>query len=109
MRQEKGEWNGAPPAPARARLVGKQAGKGLPQVADGFGLGLVFTWGPALGGVGGAEAVRQGLGFAETERQGGLGATGPGTQSRGLAWKPAGRAQSSRGCDDRKPGIPTLT
>lgn len=52
-------------------LVREQAGKRLPQVADGFGLGLVFTWGPTLGGVGCAEAVGQGLRFAETERQGG--------------------------------------
>lgn len=52
-------------------LVREQAGKRLPQVADGFSLGLVFTWGPTLGGVGCAEAVGQGLRFAVTERQGG--------------------------------------
>lgn len=79
MRQEKGEWNGALPLPAQASLVREQAGKRLPQVADGFGLGLILTWGPTLGGVGRAEAVGQGLGFAETERKGGLGVTGPGT------------------------------
>lgn len=86
MRQEKGEWNRALPLPARASLVREQAGKGLPQVADGFGLGLVLTWGPTLGGIGCAEAVGQGLGFAETERKGGWGWQGQGHESQGLAW-----------------------
>lgn len=58
--------------PSPGRLVREQAGKGLPQVADGLGLGLIFTCGPTLGGVGCAEAVSQGLGFAETKRQEGL-------------------------------------
>lgn len=66
MRQESGTEHS--PVPAPAGLVREQAGKGLPQVADGFGLGLVFTWGPALGSIRCAEAVSQGLGFAETER-----------------------------------------
>ena len=56
--------------------VGEEAGERLPQVADGLGLGLVFTGGPTLGGVRRAEAVSQGLGFAETERQGGWGRPG---------------------------------
>lgn len=67
-------------------LVGEQAGEGLPQVADGFGLGLILTRGPTLGRVGRAEAVRQGLGFAETERQGTWRVTRPGSrgnESRG--------------------------
>lgn len=39
-----------PSSPSR-RLVGKEAGKGLPQVADGLSLGLVFIWGPSMGGI----------------------------------------------------------
>lgn len=39
-----------PSSPSR-RLVGEEAGKGLPQVADGLSLGLVFTWGPSMGGI----------------------------------------------------------
>lgn len=35
----------------RRRLVGEEAGKGLPQVADGLSLGLVFTRGPSVGGI----------------------------------------------------------
>lgn len=69
-------------------LVREQAGERLPQVADGLGLGLVFTGGPALGGVRCAEAVSQGLGFAETERQRKLGVTwldSPGNESWGLS------------------------
>lgn len=53
------------PPPCGTGLVGEQAGEGLPQVADGFGFGLILTWGPALGCVGRAEAVCQGLGFVE--------------------------------------------
>lgn len=74
------------PPPRGTGLVGEQAGEGLPQVADGFGLGLILTRGPALGRVGRAEAVCQGLGFAETERQGTWRVTRPGTrgnESRG--------------------------
>lgn len=51
--------------PSLAALVREQAGERLPQVADGFSLGLVFAWGPTLGGVRCAEAVSQGLGFVE--------------------------------------------
>ena len=75
MRREGGECNGAPLFPGWTPLVREQAGERLPQVADGFGLGLVFTRGPTLGSVGCTEAVSQGLGFAETERQGSLGVT----------------------------------
>lgn len=70
-----GRVSGHPLAPGWTPLVREQAGEGLPQVADGLGLGLVFTRGPALGSVGRAEAVSQGLRFAETERQGSLGVT----------------------------------
>lgn len=99
MRQRKGEFTASPVQPGAA-LVREQAGKRLPQVADGFGLGLVFTWGPALGGVRCAEAVGQGLGFAETERRGGWGQQGldcGGRESQRLAWKPAGRAGPHKG------------
>lgn len=33
------------------RLVGEEAGEGLPQVADCLSLGLIFTWGSSMGGI----------------------------------------------------------
>lgn len=82
-----------------ARLVREEAGEGLPQVADGLGLGLVLTRGPALGGVRGAEAVGQGLGFAARERPG---VAGPRPRLP-RAWpgavpEPEGREARTRGC-----------
>lgn len=59
--------SGKHPLPGWTPLVREQAGKRLPQVADGFGLGLVFAWSSTLGSVRCAEAVSQGLGFAETK------------------------------------------
>lgn len=56
------------PTPDLGGLVREQAGEGFSQVADSLGLGLVFTGSPALRGVGGTEAVGQGLRFAETQR-----------------------------------------
>lgn len=38
-------------SPRRRRLVREEAGKGLPQVADGLSLGLVFTRGSSMGGI----------------------------------------------------------
>lgn len=101
-------WRGACRAWPSARgtgLVGEQAGEGLPQVADGFGLGLILTRGPALGRVGRAEAVCQGLGFAETERQGTWRVTRPGTrgnESRGAC--PEARRVSPVITRRRRPG-----
>lgn len=51
------------------RLVREQAGKGFPQVSNGFSFCFILITGTFLWGIGDIEIVGQWLGFAEKQKK----------------------------------------